>query len=251
MGKAIPEKQPFMAHIGELRKRLIRIFLVLIVLTAVSLYLTPELLKALIAPYGSQLKVIGPTESVAIYIRIALMAAAVFCMPYAIFELWGFIAPGLLPKERSFVYLIIPAALVLFGAGASFSWFFLIPAAVKFLSNFSPDIFVIEWTSSNYVPFVTSLVFWIGLCFELPLVAFVLAKMRIVNARLLLKGWRVAMVVVVIAASAITPTVDPVNLAAVSIPLAALYFISIFIAFLAQRERGARKRSPKPRGIEA
>ena len=237
MREAQQNTQPFMAHIGELRKRLIRIFLALVALTALTLYFTPELLRALIAPYGSQLKVIGPTESVAIYLRIALMGSAVLCLPYAIFELWGFIAPGLLPKERAFVYIIVPAALILFVTGAAFAWLFLIPAAIKFLSNFSPDIFVIEWTSNNYVPFVTSLVFWLGLCFELPLVAFVLAKLRIINARLLIKGWRVAMVVVVVVASVITPTVDPFNLAAVSLPLAALYFISIFIAFLAQRKK--------------
>jgi sec-independent protein translocase protein TatC len=240
MGETPEDRQPFMAHIGELRKRLIRVFLVFVALTCVSLYFTPELLKALIAPYGSPLKVIGPTESVAIYLRIALMGATACCLPYVIFELWGFVAPGLLPKERAFVYLIIPAALVLFVTGAAFSWFLLIPAAIQFLSTFNPDIFVVEWTSSNYVPFVTSLVFWLGICFELPLVAFVLAKMRIVNARLLLKGWRHAMVVVVIVAAVITPTVDPFNLAVVSLPLAALYFVSIFIAFLAQRQKRAR-----------
>jgi sec-independent protein translocase protein TatC len=242
MGKAQQASQPFMAHLGDLRKRLIRIFLALVAMTALSLCFTPDILKALIAPYGSQLKVIGPTESISIYLRIALMGATVLCLPYAIFELWGFIAPGLLPKERGFVYLIMPAAVVLFVTGVAFSWFLLIPAAVRFLSNFSPEIFSIEWTSENYVPFVMSLLFWLGLCFELPLMAFVLAKMRIVNARLLLKGWRIAMVVVVIVASAITPTIDPFNLAAVSLPLALLYFISILIAFLAQRESPLEKR---------
>ncbi len=234
---ARPENMSFLDHLGELRKRLMRIALALVVLGGVSLYFTPHILRLLILPYGAQLKVIGPTESVAVYLRVALTCAAAAAMPYILLEIWGFVSPALLPRERRFAFVMIPAAVVLFLVGASFAWFFMIPAAVRFLANFSPDIFKTEWTSQNYIPFVTSLLFWIGLCFELPLVVFFLAKMRIVNARLLLRVWRFAVVVIVIAAAVITPTVDPFNLMLVAVPLVVLYFLSILLAALAQRDR--------------
>jgi len=235
-----PENMTFLDHLVELRKRLIRVGVALVVLGGVSLYFTPHILKLLILPYGSQLKVIGPTESIAVYLQIALTCAAAVGMPYILLEIWGFVSPGLLPRERRFAYVMVPAGVILFLVGVSFAWFFMIPAAVRFLANFSPDIFKTEWTSQNYIPFVTSLLFWIGVCFELPLVVFFLAKMRIVNARLLLRVWRVAVVGIVIAAAVITPTVDPFNLMLVAVPLVVLYFLSILLAALAQRDRTAK-----------
>jgi sec-independent protein translocase protein TatC len=238
---AQPKKMTFLDHLGELRKRFIRVALVLVVVGGVSLYFTPHILRLLVQPYGEQLKVIGPTESVAVYLRIALTCAAAAAMPYILVEIWGVVSPALMPRERKFAYAMIPTAFVLFLIGASFAWFLLIPAAVKFLAHFSPDIFKTEWTSQNYIPFVTSLLFWIGVCFELPLVVFLLAKLRVVTARLLLRVWRFAIVVIVLAAAVITPTVDPFNLMLVALPLIVLYFLSILLAAIAQRDR-----APKP-----
>jgi sec-independent protein translocase protein TatC len=228
----------FMDHLVELRNRLLRTALVFLALFALALYLTPELLKLLIAPYGAQLKVIGPTESVTAWLQVALSSAAALALPYALVELWAFVTPGLLPKERAFVGWMIPAGLGLFVLGAAFAWYFMIPAAIQFLVGLSPEIFKTEWTSQNYIPFVTSLLFWIGLCFELPLLVFVLARLGIVTARLLLRVWRFAVVGIVALSAVITPTVDPFNLALVSVPLIALYFVSILLALIAGRGRG-------------
>jgi sec-independent protein translocase protein TatC len=224
-------------HLGELRKRVIRIAVALAVGLGIGLIFTPQILKLLLVPYGGALKVISPTEGISNYLRIGLTCGAVLAMPYILLEIWGFIAPGLLPRERRFVYVLLPAALVLFLVGASFAWFIMIPSAIRFLANFRLDIFRTEWTSQNYVPFVTALLFWIGVCFELPLVVFFLSKLRIVNARMLLKGWRYAMVLVCIIAAVITPTVDPFNMMLVALPLAALYFFSILLAAFAQRKK--------------
>ncbi|MFZ4617846.1 MAG: twin-arginine translocase subunit TatC [Rectinemataceae bacterium] len=235
----------FMDHLVELRNRLLRTALVFLALFALALYLTPELLKLLIEPYGAQLKVIGPTESVTAWLQVALSSAAALALPYALVELWAFVTPGLLPKERAFVGWMIPAGLGLFALGTAFAWYFMIPAAIQFLSGFSPEIFKTEWTSQNYIPFVTSLLFWIGLCFELPLLVFVLARLGIVTARLLLRVWRFAVVGIVALSAVITPTVDPFNLALVSVPLVALYFVSILLALAAGRGRSKAARPGK------
>ncbi len=220
-------------HLNEIRKRLVRIFMALVITGGISLLFTERLLKLLVVPYGHPLKVIGPTESVSIYLRVALTAGAVIAMPYILWELWGFIAPGLLAREKRYAYVMIPAACALFLTGIAFAWFVMIPAAIDFLSGFAPDIFQTEWTSNLYVPFVTSLLFWIGVSFETPLIIFFLAKLRMVNARQLAHAWRYAIVLIAVIAAMITPTVDPFNMALVMTPLIVLYFISIVLAALA------------------
>ena len=231
------EASSFLDHLGEARRRLMRVLAVLLVTGGAGLALAPRVLKLLLAPYGSQLVVLGPTEGISMYLRVGLLFGTAAALPYGLFELWRFIAPGLLPRERRYAYPIIPAAMVLFIAGATFAWLVLIPTAIRFLAGFMPELFKVQWTSERYIPFVTALLFWIGLCFELPLAAFVLAKLRVVNARMLLKAWRYAVVLISVAAAVITPTVDPFNMALVALPLVGLYFLSILVAAIA-RMRG-------------
>jgi sec-independent protein translocase protein TatC len=233
----LKEAMSFTDHLAELRTRVIRILLVLVAAGSAGLVFTPRILALLMAPYGSSLIVLGPTESVSVYLRVALICGAAVTLPYALFEIWGFVSPGLLPREKRYAFTLIPASLVLFLLGASFAWFVLVPTAIRFLAGFMPDLFKVQWTSDRYIPFVTSLLFWVGVCFELPLVVFYLAKLRILNARLLLKAWRYAVVLIAIAAAVITPTVDPFNMMLVALPLTALYFLSVLVAAIA-RKRG-------------
>jgi sec-independent protein translocase protein TatC len=209
------------------------VVLVLVATTAAGVWLTPRLLALLLAPYGSALQVLGPTEGVSVYLRIALTFGAAGAFPWALGEAWGFIAPGLLPRERRYAYTIIPAAIVLFALGAAFAWFVLIPTAIRFLAGFLPDLFKVQWTSERYIPFVTALLFWVGVCFEMPLLSWFLARLRVVNARMLLKAWRHAVVAIAILAAVITPTVDPFNMGLVAVPLVILYFVSVLVAALA------------------
>lgn len=228
----------FFDHLGELRIRLLRILAVLAAASAVSLCFTDRLFRLLLAPYGAPLLVIGPTEGVSAWLRIALTAGAAATLPYAVLELWGFVRPGLHPSERRYVRILLPCSFLLFLSGAAFAWFLLIPAAVRFLASFAPGSLRVQWTSERYVPFVTSLLFWIGVGFQLPLLSWLLARLRIVNARLLLRGWRYAMVAAAAAAALITPTVDPLNMILVAVPLAALYFVGVLTAALAPRRSG-------------
>lgn len=229
-------KMSFLEHFGELRRRLLRILLAVMAGTGIALVFTPRLLKLLVLPYGSQLKVIGPTEGIANYLRIAVTSGVILALPYILFELWGFIAPALQPREKRYVFVLLPSAFILYLAGVAFAWFLLIPAAIHFLSSFNLGVFQTEWTSQNYIPFVTALLFWIGVCFELPLVLYFLAKIGVVNSRFLLKSWRYAVVLIFIVAAVITPTVDPFNMTLVALPMIGLYFLGILLAFIARRE---------------
>jgi sec-independent protein translocase protein TatC len=229
------KEMPFLEHLTELRGRIIRILVALVLASAAGFFFAPAMLKLLQAPYGGPLIVIAPTESFSIYMRVALIAGAIVSLPYSIWEIWGFMAPALHPRERRYAFAVIPFALILFLSGAAFAWFVMIPVAIGFLSGFLPELFKTEWTSQRYYPFILSLLFWVGACFELPLVVFVLAKLRFVSARLLLRGWRIAMVGILVAAAVITPTTDAFNMMLVVLPLVVLYLLSVLLAALAQR----------------
>jgi sec-independent protein translocase protein TatC len=225
---------PIMGHLRELRNVLIKCAVVLAITTAISFLFTTQILQFLIAPYGGILETIDPTENVTTYFRVALTSGAVLAMPFLVYFLWSFIAPGLEDKEKRYVRIIVPGATLLFMLGVAFAWGIMLPAAIGFLATFEPDIFKTSWRAAAYIPFVTSLMFWIGVAFELPLIVFFLAKLKIVTAQKLLSWWRFAFVGAAIVAALITPTVDPFNMALVMAPLIFLYFLSIGLAKIAR-----------------
>ena len=221
---------PLMEHLRELRNVLIKCGIALAITTVISFAFTSQILQFLVAPYGSFLVTIDPTENVTTYFRVALVSGAVLAMPFFVYFIWGFIAPGLEAKEKRYVRYIVPGATFLFLLGVAFAWGLMLPAAIGFLSTFQPTIFKTSWRAAAYIPFVTSLLFWIGVAFELPLLIFFLAKLKIVTARQLLSWWRFAVVGIAVAAAVITPTVDPFNMMLVMAPLIFLYFLSILLA---------------------
>ncbi len=225
---------PIMGHLRELRDVLIKCAIALAITTAISFVFTSRILQFLIAPYGSILETIDPTENVTTYFRVALTSGAVLAMPFLVYFLWTFIAPGLEAKEKRYVRFIVPGATILFLIGVAFAWGLMLPAAIGFLASFQPEVFKTSWRAAAYIPFVTSLMFWVGVAFELPLIVFFLAKLKIVTAKQLLKWWRFAVVGAAIVAAAITPTVDPFNMLLVMAPLVLLYFFSILMARLAR-----------------
>ena len=224
---------PLLEHLVELRNVLIKSVFALLVGTLVAAIFTPQILQFLIAPYGSTLQTIDPTENVSIYLRVSIMAGAVITMPIFVYLLWSFIAPGLEKNEKRYVYIVVPGATVLFLIGVAFAWGIMLPAAISFLSTFQSEIFKSDWRADAYIPFVTSLMFWIGVSFETPLIIFFLAKLHVVTASMLLKGWRFAIVIIAVVAAMITPTVDPFNMLLVMAPLILLYFFSVLLAKLA------------------
>lgn len=220
-------------HINDLRKHLFRILIALVICVIVMFVFTPELVDFLALPIGGldELVAIDVTESVGVFMRVALMSAVVIASPYIAFELWLFSAPGLMPRARKFGLLGIPFVLVFFIGGIYFTYKFLLPTALPFLLNFM-GIRALPRVSS-YINFVTGIMFWIGVAFEFPLIVYILTMMGLLQPRALAKQWRIAIVVIAIAAAAITPTPDPINMSIVMAPLIFLYIISIGLSFLA------------------
>ncbi|MBN1967659.1 MAG: twin-arginine translocase subunit TatC [Anaerolineae bacterium] len=228
----------FFDHLFELRKYLVRAVLGLVVTTTFSLIFADRILAYLIQPFGDKVQILGPTEGVVVFFRVALLAGAILSIPWITYQLWMFIAPGLTRKERRWVLMSIPATTLLFLIGVAFSWFILSPAALNFLSTFQADIFEVGWTADQYIAFVTSLLFWIGLSFETPLIFYILSRLGFVTPKSLRNNWRIAIVGAAVVAAMITPTIDPFNMMLVMGPLLTLYVLSIFLSGIGMRQGG-------------
>lgn len=222
-------------HLDELRQRLFKAALALVLGTAIGIAVATPVLEYLKQPYGRPFTVLGPTSGVVEYFRIALLVGAIIAIPVITYQVLMFVLPGLTNKEKRVLLFSIPPVTLLFLLGVAFAWFRLIPPALGFLEGFQPTLFKPEWTPDLYLGFVTALLFWMGVAFEMPLIFFVLALLGLVSAGPLIKNWRIAVVGAAVAAAVITPTVDPVNMMLVMGPLMALYALSVILVIIARR----------------
>ncbi|MBI5928132.1 MAG: twin-arginine translocase subunit TatC [Chloroflexi bacterium] len=225
----------FFEHLEELRSRLLRSIFALIIGVAIAAVFTGDILKYLASPYEHRLTNPSPTGAVVMYFRVALMSGAILAIPYITYQLFMFVAPGLTKKERSWIYLALPATTGFFLLGVSFAWFIMAPAAFGFLQTFQSDVFQDQWFAEEYFKFLTSLLFWIGVAFEMPVFMFVLARLGLIGPKVLIRNWRFAVVAITIIAAIITPTVDPFNMLLVTAPLLMLYVLSIGLVAIAAR----------------
>ena len=240
LNKAFENPTGLFEHLDALRKHLFRAVMALAITTAFSFaFFTPilELLSRPLEGGMDSLVAIEVTEPIGTVMRVSLLTGFAMAFPYIALELWLFIAPGLSRKARLWGLFAIPVATAFFIAGMAFAYFVMLPTALPFLLNFM-GINTIPRPSS-YVKFVTSLMFWIGIAFEFPLVIFLMAKLGWVNARALAKQWRYAIVVIAVIGALVTPTVDPVNMSLVMLPMIVLYGFSIVLAFIAQPKTSA------------
>lgn len=228
---------PLLRHLEELRQRIFRALAALVVATLFSFVFADRLVDFLATPIGGlkALVSIEITENIAVFMRVSLLGGVILAMPVILYQGLRFILPGLTDAERRWLPLGVLFASLLFVGGVAFTWTVMLPAAVPFLIHFMG--ITTQVRPSDYFQFTTSLMFWIGLSFEMPLVILLLARLKWVTAAQLLRHWRQALVAVAVVAAVITPTSDPLNMALVMLPLGALYAIGIVVATLAGRRR--------------
>ncbi|MEA3350235.1 MAG: twin-arginine translocase subunit TatC [Chloroflexota bacterium] len=235
--KAVKQPSDILEHLNDLRKNLFRAIIVLVVTTALSFIFIQDLLTWLTQPIGGieSLQAIEVTEPLGVAMRVALLAGFAVALPYIILELWMFAAPGLRRRARLWGLVAIPLATLFFVGGMAFAYYVMMPAALPFLLNILGIKTAVR--PASYVRFATSLMFWIGIAFQFPLIIFALAGIGLIRAKTLAKQWRIAVVIIAVMAAAITPTIDPVNMGLVMGPMILLYFLSIGLAYLAQGKR--------------
>ncbi len=230
-------RQMMWDQVDTLRIHLLRALLALILAVGISFLYTQKIINFLAAPIGGleNLRAIEVTESVGVFMRVALLSGFALSIPYIAFELWWFAAPGLKPRERKIGLAGIPSASIFFLAGMAFTFYLMLPTALPFLINFMG--IKAEIRPQSYFSFVTGLMFWIGASFEFPLVIYVLTAVGFIKPQVLAQQWRLAIVIISIVAAVITPTVDPVNQGLVMAPMILLYFVSIGLSYLAYAGR--------------
>ena len=226
-----------LSHIKELRTRLLVCVIALVVTTALSFAFSQSLAEFLARPIGGlqAMSSIDVTENVSAFMKISLLSGVIMALPVILFEVMAFLMPGLHPKERTWIWMVVPSATIFFSLGVAFAYFFMLPTALPFLLNFMG--IVTSPRPNNYFSFVTNLMFWVGVSFEMPLVMYILARLKIISAKGLVKQWRIALVGSAVLAALITPTPDPVNMGLMMLPLFGLYLLSILFAVIARRER--------------
>jgi sec-independent protein translocase protein TatC len=191
---------------------------------------------------GAQLIVLRPTDMVWTYMEVIFAAAAVVALPVLLYQVLMFIRPALEnPEEvsifRKAAFIAIPMVAVFFLAGMAFAYFIMLPMGLKYLQSMGSTFASVAWNIREYFSFVLAVMLWIGASFLTPLVMALLARLGLVSPGTLTKQWRYAVVGIAFVAAAITPTVDPVNMALVMAPLIGLYVLGVVMARVAYKPR--------------
>jgi len=228
-----------LGHLQELRQRLTWSVIFLVITIGVSFFFAERIFDFLLSGVPEEVPVIYTevAEKISIYMKVCLYAGIILAMPFLIYQMVMFIRPALTRKERGYLYLLLPAVLLFFVGGAAFAYYLFLPRALDFLlggsylSDIEPYIKI-----GNYISFVIQIVFYMGLVFELPVIAFFLAKIGIVSHQWLGRQRKWAFVLAFVLAAIITPTPDPINQTIVAVPIILLYELSIWLAWVARRK---------------
>jgi sec-independent protein translocase protein TatC len=222
-------------HLGELRTRLIKVAAIFVLAAIVTWFFRETLFYALLEPagdkfQGQRLFVTSVGEQFISDMKLALWGAFVLSVPVLLYQAWAFVAPAVGEMGRVTTYILITLASSLFLAGIAFGYFFVLPAGLNFLLDWDTERYETIITPSFYLAFTTRFLLACGIVFELPAATYVCAKLELIDANLLKKYRKHAVVGNTILAAAITPSPDPFTMVMLAVPLIIMYELSIVIA---------------------
>ena len=237
-------------HIRELRSRLLKATIAIILSAVVAYFFATRLQSFVLEPYcdfmrsrspnGScQMNSSGVLDAFMLQLKIALYGGLVIASPFWLYQLWAFIAPGLHKRERRYTYIFVAASVPLF-AGGAWLGFELFTRSIQFFLSITPEL-VLTYDITGYFDFVTMVMLFFGIGFELPVVVALLNFAGVVSARRLLSWWRVAVFLMFVFAAFVTPTPDPFGMTILAVCMAALYFAAVGVAFLNDARRARRR----------
>lgn len=238
-------------HVRELRNRLFRASVAIMVGFGFGFWLAEPVLHLLQQPYCDlpqaryvdgkcEFVQLGPADLFLLNLKIALWVGLIMAAPIWLYQLWAFIAPGLHRHERRYAYFFTALAAPLFAAGAVLAYF-VTAKGLEFLLSISASEISTTLEITKYISFVTNLILLFGVAFEFPLIVLMLNFVGIASAKRLLSWWRVAIFVFFAFSAVVTPTPDPFGMTALALCLSALYFGAVGIAFLNDKRRGRGK----------
>lgn len=239
-------ESPLLEHLEELRTRLLWAIGAWAVMTGVAFTFRIQILDLLKRPLDAynatatvkaELIVLNITEPFLTAFKVAAFGGIALALPFIVYQIWAFIAPGLYNHERRLAVPFLIGAGFSFAVGAVFAYFVLLPFAVPFLLGFLGDVVTPQISIGMYMGQILTFLGVMGILFEMPVVSYLLGRLGFLTSRFLIGNWRVAVVGLVVLAAVITPTVDVVNLSLVTVPLLILFWISILLVKLAERSR--------------
>src|SRR5918997_1672834 len=221
-------------HLGELRPRIIKVGVAFFVAAVVAWVFPGGVFGWVLAPprdaLSGKLSVTSVTEQLFTDMKLALYVGFLLTIPVLLYQAWAFVAPAVGDLGRAFTYTIITLASALFLAGVAFGYFVVLPIGTQFLLNWAPDRYNTIITSQFYMQFTTRFLLAFGIVFELPAATYVAAKLELVDAPLLKRYRRHAIVLNFILAAALTPGQDPYSMVLMAAPMVVMYELSIIIA---------------------
>jgi sec-independent protein translocase protein TatC len=237
------KEMSFLDHLEELRMRLIRAVLGLLVTTIACGFFSDWIInEAILNPSKSTsppLELINtiPYGQITFYMVVILVAGLILSSPWILYQFWKFIQPGLLLKERKYISWIVFFTTFCFLAGVAFAYFIMLPYMLQFFATFGTPGIANMISITEYMSFVIQLILISGLIFELPMVSYFLARLGILTPQFMRKFRRHSIVLILIVAAIVTPTTDPITMGVFAIPMLFLYELSIWIAAMAKRKR--------------
>lgn len=226
------EEMTLLEHMEELRDRIVKSVIAIGIAFIAGVFLAGPLLRNLqiAANASGGFDVVSPTDPITLYFKIALYIAIGIALPVLLWQVIGFLAPGLTKKEKRLLYLSLPFVVLLFILGVAYAFFFAAPRALTFLSSFMSDIY--EWSpeGSAVITFFLTLMLGLGLAFQLPVVMFILAKLGVATPKRMADFRKYAVLLIMILSAVITPSTDPFNMMIVAVPLYLLYEGGLIVA---------------------
>jgi sec-independent protein translocase protein TatC len=236
-------EMPFMAHLEELRVRLIKIIAAIGIGFILSYAFSEQIFRLLMRPIvelfpqkGGSLHFTGLIEPFMTYLKIGVLAGFFLAVPYIFYQVWAFVSPGLYKKEKKKIIPIVALGSLFFIAGALFGYFFVFPVGFKYFLSFANEDIQPMLTITDYLSLTSKMLIGFGVVFETPLVIFFLTFSGIVSAERFLAGWRYAVISCAVVAAILTPP-DVISMMMMAIPLLALYFGSVFFALLFSKKQ--------------
>lgn len=177
-------------------------------------------------------------EPFALYMKVSLYAAVCLSVPFLLWQIWAFVSPGLYPHERAYVTPFIALSSISFVLGAAFAYYVLFPPAAKYLLGLGTD-FRLLLKADDYFDFIILVMLGMGIVFQMPAITYVLARIGLITARIMIKVWKTSLIVILIAAAVLSPTNDIPNMLLFAAPMLVLYVVSILVAWIFNRPRTA------------
>ena len=228
-------EMPLVDHLEELRQRVLRSLLAVVIAAAACLVVVKPLVRLLEAPAnGIHFLQLAPGEFLFVSFKVAGYGGLTLALPYVLFQVLAFVLPGLTLRERRLIAPAVAGSAVLFLAGLAFAWWALVPAALRFLVTYGADVVEPLWSIERYLDFVLLLMLATGLAFQLPVLQLLLGVLGLVRWRMMLGAWRWVVLSAALAGAVLTPSTDPITMLLLAGAITALFMVGVGLVALTE-----------------